>query len=244
VARVKFLGCGDAFSSGGRFQACLYLDGGEAPLLLDCGATGLVAIKRSGLDPGRIGHVALTHLHGDHFGGLPYLILDGQFSARTRPLVIAGPTGTKARLEATYEALYPGLSAAERTFAVEYLQLEAGAQCTLGDARVTPFEVPHSSGARAYALRIEYADKVIAYSGDTGWTDNLIALAAGADLFVCECTFLDPQAANHLDYRTLLERRGQIDCKRLVITHMGEEMLSRVGQLQIETAADGLEIHV
>ena len=92
---VTFAGSGDAFGSGGRYQACIHLRAaGLAPVLLDCGATSLSALKACGLDPGEIGTVFVSHLHGDHFGGLPFLILDGQFSGRTSPLTVAGPPGT------------------------------------------------------------------------------------------------------------------------------------------------------
>ena len=114
--QLTFLGSGDAFAGGGRFQACLHLAGGDEPLLLDCGATTLVALKRADIDPASIGFVALSHLHGDHFAGLPWLILDGQFSKRTRPLEIAGPAGVRERVERTFEALYPGAAAVERAF--------------------------------------------------------------------------------------------------------------------------------
>src|SRR5437763_8625401 len=96
--RVRFLGSGDAFASGGRFQTCFYLEGAAEPMLIDCGATALIAMKRAGINPAAVGWVALSHLHGDHFGGLPWLILDGQFSKRTKPLQIAGPPGTQERL--------------------------------------------------------------------------------------------------------------------------------------------------
>jgi ribonuclease BN (tRNA processing enzyme) len=85
---VTFAGSGDAFGSGGRYQACIHLQGrgGPGPVLLDCGATSLSALKHLGLDPGEIAAVFVSHLHGDHFGGLPFLILDGQFSHRTKSL--------------------------------------------------------------------------------------------------------------------------------------------------------------
>ena len=96
--RVRFLGSGEAFASGDRFQAYLRLDDGAEPLLLDCGATALIPLKRAAIDPASIGWVALSHLHGDHFAGLPWLILDGQFAKRTTPLVSAGPEGVEAAL--------------------------------------------------------------------------------------------------------------------------------------------------
>ena len=82
---MTFAGSGDAFGSGGRLQACIHLRPdpraatppapaapvSPAPLLLDCGTTSLTALRRCGLDPGEIGTVFVSHLHGDHFGGLP-----------------------------------------------------------------------------------------------------------------------------------------------------------------------------
>lgn len=208
-------------------------------MLIDCGATSLTALKRAGIDPGGIGFVAITHLHGDHFGGLPWLILDGQFGGRTKPLVIAGPPGIEERLERTFEALYPGAAAADRRFETTVVELSERRPWTLGPAVITPFLVRHGSGGPPYALRLQYGGCAIAYSGDTEWTDSLLEVADNADLFVCECNFFDKHVPFHLDYGTLSAKRDQLRCKRLVLTHMGEEMLSRVDELDVETAADG-----
>jgi ribonuclease BN (tRNA processing enzyme) len=240
--RLTFLGSGDAFAGGGRFQACLHLAGGDQPLLLDCGATTLVALRRADIDPASIGFVALSHLHGDHFAGLPWLILDGQFSKRTRPLEIAGPAGVRERVERTFEALYPGAAGVERAFGTNFAEFSEQTTRELGPARITPFEVRHSSGAPSYALRVEYGGKVIAYSGDTEWTDALIAVADGADLFVCECNFYDLKAPGHMNYLTLAEKRPQINCARIVLTHMSERMLAHLAEVEVEAASDGAVI--
>jgi ribonuclease BN (tRNA processing enzyme) len=242
--RVTFLGSGDAFAGGGRFQACLHLAGGTEPVLVDCGATTLVALKRADIDPSSIGFVALSHLHGDHFAGLPWLILNGQFSNRTRGLRIAGPAGVGERVNRTFEALYPGATAVEREFETTLVEFSERTACDLGPARITPFEVRHSSGAPSYALRVEYGGKLIAYSGDTEWTDALIDVADGADLFVCECNFYERKGPGHLDYVTLLEKRPQINCDRLVLTHMSEQMLGHLGAVEFEAASDGAVITV
>jgi ribonuclease BN (tRNA processing enzyme) len=240
--RVQFLGSGDAFASGGRFQTCFHLAGSDESLLIDCGATALVALKRAAIDPASIGWVALSHLHGDHFAGLPWLILDGQFARRTRPLVVAGPPGTEVRFKQTFEALYPGASSVVRPFEIRFVELVQRTRCELGPAVVTPFEVAHGSGAPPYALRVEYGGKLIGYSGDTEWTDSLIDAARGADLFICECNFLDKRVPGHLDYQTLSEKRAQLDCERLVITHMSDDMLGHLGEVDIEAANDGMVI--
>src|SRR5437588_9842682 len=242
AVRLRFLGSGDAFASGGRLQTCFHLEGGREPMLIDCGATALVALKRERIDPASIGCVVLSHLHGDHFAGLPWLILDGQFGDRTRPLLIGGPPGTQGRFRQAFDALYPGAASVERAFEVQIVELAERAPCELGPAAVTPFAVAHASGAPSYALRVEYGGKVIAYSGDTEWTDSLLDIARGADLFVCECNYFDKRVPGHLNYRTLASHRPELECERLIVTHMSEEMLERAGELEVETAADGLVI--
>jgi ribonuclease BN (tRNA processing enzyme) len=241
---LRFLGCGDAFAAGGRFQTSFYLDGAEEPVLLDCGASTLIALKREGIDAASIGWIVLSHLHGDHFGGLPWLVLDGQFSERNKPLVIAGPAETGQRFQAVFEALYPGGFDAARPFEVKVAEMNEREPRELGPAVVTTFPVLHTPATNPHALRIEYGGKVIAYSGDTEWTDTLLEVADGADLFVCECQEYDRQVPGHLDYQTLSEKRGELGCKRLVINHLGESMLARIDGLNVETARDGLVLEV
>lgn len=167
---VTVVGSGDAFGSGGRFQICIALaaDPAAAPtVLLDCGATSLTALRQQHIDPNVIEAVLVSHLHGDHFGGLPFLVLDGQFRRRTRDLTVLGPPGTRVRLEQAMEALFPGSSGVARRFAVHVVEHTDRRPLELGALRVTPYEVRHASGAPAYALRVEAPDASVAYSGDT-----------------------------------------------------------------------------
>ncbi len=247
TARLTFVGSGDAFAGGGRFHTCFHLEAdGTEPLLIDCGASALIALKRARIDQASIGHVVLTHLHGDHFGGLPWLVLDGQFAKRTRRLKILGPRDTKVRFAQMFEVLYPGSLDAERPFETEVLEYTDRASQEFGPARITAYPVRHTPQTNPHGLRIEYAGQVIAYSGDTEWADTLPEIARGADLFVCECNFYDTKAPGHLDYETLTQRRSELECERIVITHMSEEMLARAagGDLEFEAAADSAVISV
>ena len=116
--RIQFAGSGDAFGSGGRRQTCIHLTDGDQAMLVDCGTTILTGLKACGLDVNSISAIAVSHLHGDHFGGIPFLILDGQFSDRTAPLVIAGPPGTRERLNQAMETLFPGSTGVRRRFEI------------------------------------------------------------------------------------------------------------------------------
>ncbi len=246
---VRFLGSGDAFGSGGRFQTCIYVRSGGPPeathLLIDCGASSLVAMRRFGVDPSLVDTILLTHLHGDHFGGLPFFIMDAQFvSGREKPLVVAGPPGLEARIFEVMEALFPGSTDNERKFALNFVELAEGTATRIDPFAVTPFAVVHPSGAPSYALRVALGGKVLAYSGDTSWTDALISTAKGADLFVCDCYSFDGDPWYHLDYRTLMEHQEELGCRRLILTHMSDEMLSRIHSLEVEGAEDGMELEI
>lgn len=242
--RILFLGSGDAFGSGGRLQASILFQTEGYNTLLDCGTTALVGLKRAGIDPSTLDAVVISHLHGDHFGGLPFLLLDGQFSKRDRSLRIAGPRGTQKRLTETMEALFPGSSRAKRRFEVSTMELAPPETASIGPLNVTAFEVVHASGAPALALRIAVDDRVVAYSGDTEWCDNLVAVSSGADLFICEAYFYEKRVPFHLSYRTLAEHRAELTAKRILLTHMSADMLARLADTEVETAWDGLSVRL
>jgi ribonuclease BN (tRNA processing enzyme) len=237
---VQFLGSGDAFGSGGRLQTCIHVQSDEVQFLIDCGASSLIAMRRWGVDPALVDNILLTHLHGDHFGGLPFFILDAQLiSRRIRPLVVAGPPGLEGRIREAMEVLFPGSSHTQQKFTLEFVELADRSATVIDGIVVTGYSVVHASGAPAYALRVECADKVIAYSGDTEWTEALVEAADRSDLFVCEAYFFERKVRYHLDYKTLMENLGKIKCRRLIVTHMNEDMLRRLPDLDIESAEDG-----
>lgn len=242
--KVRFLGSGDAFGSGGRFQTCIHLQSNAGGMLLDCGASSLIAMRRFGLEPQTIDTVILSHLHGDHFGGVPFLILDGQFKRRTRPLIVAGPPGVEARVHEAMEVFFPGSTGIERKFDTRFIELADRVPIEVGPARVTGFAVVHASGATPFALRVAAEDRIVTYSGDTEWTESLVDAARGADLFIAEALFYDKRVKYHLDLTTLLQHRARLDCRRLVVTHMGEDMLARLDGLAVEAAEDGKELTV
>jgi ribonuclease BN (tRNA processing enzyme) len=242
--RLRFLGSGDAFGHGGRLQTCLCLEGPGERVLIDCGATALVALNRAAIDPGSVGAVLVSHLHGDHFGGLPFLILDGQFSRRERPLTIAGPPGIRERVRAAMEVLFPGSSTVARRFDTVVVELAPHARTAVGAVAVTGFPVAHESGAPAYALRVEWAGRTVVYSGDTEWCEGLVEAAAGADLFVCEAYTFERRVRYHLDHATLVRHLERIRARRVVLTHLGPEMLARRQEAAAECADDGLVVDV
>jgi len=237
--RVTIVGSGDAFGSGGRFQTCIAL--GDPPhTLVDCGATSLTALRRERIDPNGIGTVVLTHLHGDHFGGLPFLVLDGQFRRRERDLTVLGPPGTAQRLATAMEVLFPGSSTARRRFDVHVREHASHRGARVDGLSVTPFEVRHAAGAPAYGVRVGDGDRTLAYTGDTEWTDALLELADGADLLLAE-GYSPAPVRWHLDLGSLAAHRDRLGCARLVLTHLSPTALA-ADLTGWDVARDGLAL--
>lgn len=244
MVTVQFVGSGDAFGSGGRFQACISLRSANTHVLLDCGTSSLIGLARLGLAPASIDAVLVSHLHGDHFGGIPFLVLDQQFTRRERPLLLVGPAGLRDRVSQAMEVLFPGSSQVQRRFELHTVEVTDRTPTRVGGLEITAYPVAHASGATSYGLRVVCEDKIIAYSGDTEWTDALIELADGADLFICEAYVFEKSVRYHLSYATLALHRSRLRCRRLVLTHMSTDMLNRRDEVDAELAEDGLTLTV
>jgi ribonuclease BN (tRNA processing enzyme) len=243
--QLRFIGCGDALGSGGRANTCFHVTGSHVNFLIDCGASSLPAMKRLDVVRDGIDLILITHFHGDHFGGLPFFLLDAQFTRRTRPLVIAGPQGIETRLTQLMEALFEHSSKTKQRFELSVVALEPEQSRSFGGVKVTPYAVVHGeSGGPFLAYRVEAEGRVISYSADTEWTDTLIAAARGADLFIAEAYYYDKIVKNHLSLKTLEAHLPEIDARRLILTHMSEDMLARLGSLPHTTASDGMVVEL
>jgi ribonuclease BN (tRNA processing enzyme) len=246
--RLTIVGCGDAFGSGGRSNTCFWLETAKATVVVDFGASALPALKALKLDPNRIDAIVLSHLHGDHFGGLPFLLLDYQFlTRRESPLLIAGPPGTQARLDAALEVFFPKSTGTKWRFPWRVQEIAVGVAADVLGHSVLTAEVVHQSGAPSTAVRLCDGDKTFAYSGDTEWTDALLPIAAEADLFICECYAHAGKMTGHLSWEILEPKIPELRAGRMMLTHMNPSVLARLDELRaagVLLAADGLALDI
>ena len=140
---------------------------------------------------------------------------------------------------------FAGTKDLELGFPLLLKELEIGKQNDVGGVRVTPFHVKHDDRAGpCLGFRFEAEGKVIAYSGDTEWIDTVIDIGYEADLFICEAFTRDKPVPTHMTLSALERHLGQIRPKRLILTHMSDDMLARRAEVPFETAEDGMIVEI
>lgn len=215
--------------------------------MLDFGPSALVPLRKILPNFNRIDQILISHLHGDHFGGVPFLLLDAEFvSRRKRPLTVVGPEGVRKRLEDLITILFPNLLPTTWRFPLSFVELSPNSEQLLNTIKVKAYKADHPDPSPTLAFRLEFGDKVLAFSGDTAWTESLIDVSAGADLFLCECHTFEPNDIYHLDWQTLKAKQFLLRARRILLTHMSQPMLDRITSLdsdRFEFATDDIEIN-
>ena len=244
MLEVLFIGTGDAFGSGGRRNSAILVRDGHNALLLDCGPTTLLGLKDLGIDPREIDAIAVSHFHGDHAAGIPFMLLDYVFaSPREKPLEILGPPGFRKRVEQMTDC-FGYKTPVERSYELRYHEFTSGMEHESAGFKITPEPAHHHPETRPHMIRVDAGGRALLFSGDTGWTDSLPGLVADVNLFICECVQMHEDFEYHLSHERLDKERSRFQCDRIVLTHLGSEVLSDLDRVNFETARDGLRLKI
>ena len=238
---LTVIGSGDAFGSGGRLNTCYHVKYFGGQFLIDCGATTLSGLKQHGFRIADIDAILITHFHGDHYGGLPFFLLDYSRQQDAKPLTIISPPGCRARVQGLLDLLYPG-SLQLDSLLIDFIEYQPLEVISTKELIVQTYPMIHVEAALPNAFRINVGNKIISFSGDTEWTPNLIELAKDADLFICQCNFYEKEGKGHLNYQTLVANLQQLAHKRIWLTHFDEEMLANLEHINMDYAYDGKHI--
>lgn len=226
IMKLTVLGCGDAFASSGRFNTSFLLEQGDKKILVDCGASTLIRLKQLGISVLEINTIIISHFHGDHFGGLPFFVLSSQIEhQRKGGFTIIGPQGIKEKVYQLQEGLYPGTTGILDGLGVQFVEFHDSEWINHEDLSIYARKVTHAPPSNPHGVKIKWADKTFSFSGDTEWNDSLIDLAKDSDAFVIECNNYQLDSPGHLSYRNILERCKDFTARKLLLSHMGTEVI-------------------
>ena len=212
--------------------------------MLECGPGVLAGMKRMGIPTDAPDVVLVSHLHGDHFGGIPFLFLEYLFeNPRERPLTLVGPPTILERSLSLYAALYRELQSFELPFEIKTIEMQPGDRIAVAGFQVEAFRVTHNAEPFSLGYRIESPEGSLLFSGDSAWTEEFVTKSQGVDLFLCECCMLEPNIPMHTSYAELLEHRDRLGCKRLLLTHLGADV-RRAKEFRFERAEDGMIVEI
>ena len=225
---IVFLGRGDAFGSGGYKSASILVELQNKNILLDCGPHALQALKASGRETPQIDWIVITHFHGDHFGGIPYFLLESTFQhQRTKPLTIIGPPGIENVVNELFASLYKRESSKTRPFLIDYKEITPEDPFEEDGILIKAFSMNHTPEAQGY--RLQTNSITIASTGDTGWTENLVPLISDSQLAIVECNFYQSQFETHLNWQEVLKVSHLAE--KTAVIHLGAEMVAKIHTL-------------
>jgi ribonuclease BN (tRNA processing enzyme) len=191
--RLTVIGCGTAAPDAERASAGFLIEDGSARILMDCGPGVVHGLARWHTAWTRITHLALTHFHNDHIGDVPALFFGWKYGtrpARTAPLDLVGPSGTRALMDALPDPL--GAHIRDPGFEVRFRDITAVPVVTLENGVLHAFPTQHTEESVAY--RLDAGDTSIGYTGDTGPDESLGSFMGGVDLLIAECSIPDAEA--------------------------------------------------
>lgn len=225
-----FIGAGNAFADA-RCWSGFLLNG---RYLFDAPPSALYALKRGRADLDAVDVILLSHFHGDHFLGLPFLLLDyaygggnGARPTRTRELTIVGPPGVQERVEALVAIAYQNLLTTGLRFSIRYVEMEPGRSVEAAGLRLEVEKMNHAADSLPLCLgyRAKVGGRRLAYTGDTAWTEALAPLGEGAEVFVTDCNY--PSGFNLPEHLSLDEvavlRHKLAERTSIILTHMGHD---------------------
>ncbi len=215
---ILFLGSGNAFASGRYWNSFLV----NGRYLFDASPVVLPHLKQSDTALEDIEAVFISHFHGDHFFGLPFLLLEyAEMTNRSKDLTIIGPPGVQERVRAVTEAGFPNVPRKQKCYEERYHDLGDGLEGEVAGLKFVARRVDHVPDLDCYGFRVEVGERTVAYSGDSVMCDGLIELADGADVFVVECSGWDGTWGPHLGPNDVRELRRRLGPKpTFILTHL------------------------
>ncbi len=246
MSELVFIGTSDAFGAGGRRQSAVLLRTDSGTLLIDCGATTCGGLEEIGAERDEIDAIVVSHFHGDHAAGVPFLMLDALYeNPRKSPLTVLGPPGIESRIIGLCEDYsYSFLKDGKRTYDVCFEEISIHSPTEVAGIPIRSYPAHHHPETLPHMFSLTAGGRTIFFTGDTGWHEELPDRVGDADLLITECVFYEPRFKHHLSHVELERARERCRCGKIVLTHLGSEILAHRDDVRFETVDDGTRIRL
>ena len=222
--RITVVGSGTVVPSLQRRQSCVVVQVGGETLVFDLGSGAVRGMLRADLDPFSVDRIFFTHFHPDHTVDVVPLLFSinyGSREKRTRPLHVSGPEPF-VEFWGSLMKVWGEWMTGQYTTLVSELPLECPSPIDIAGCRLTWAPAEHRPESIAYRLDAEGGAFV--YSGDTEYSESVVALARGTDTLLIECAFPDEAPVpGHLTPSDVARIASEAGVKRVVLTHIYPE---------------------
>jgi ribonuclease BN (tRNA processing enzyme) len=220
---LTFIGTGNAFSPGGLCCSGFLVNGN---ILFDAPPQSLSSLNTVGVNANDIETVVISHHHGDHFLGLPFLLLHWRWRGRTKPVKIVGPPGTEALGIDITEKVFPGVFC-DIGYDLQWIDARPGSSVLVNGLDLEPYRMIHDDGLE---LCLGYSCKLggrrFSYTGDTRMCDSVMELTKGVELMVSECASRTDRIPLHMNLVDDIPvvRSALAKDARLILTHINPDV--------------------
>jgi ribonuclease Z len=231
LKELLFLGVGEACDPRYPNTSLLLKNtAGRGRVLLDCGFTTPHLYFRQCSDPEELQVLWISHFHGDHFFGVPLLLLRFWEMSRRESLHILGPQGVEEKISQAMDLAYPNFRA-RLNFPLHFQEFDSDRACEVAGLTWVAAKIDHSGPA--LAVRVADRGKSLFYSGDGRPTLETQTLAVGCDLVVHEAFRLSNDTAGHGNVLACIDFAQKSGVKSLALLHINrDERAARLGEIQ------------
>ena len=246
IKTVTVVGSGNAFNTDGRAHSAYLLETSSGKFfLIDAGPTTLYRLRQMNFSSDRIDCILFSHFHGDHMGGLPFILLDMDIVCKKKDdVVIIGPEEIEIKWKAWYELAYSGHRLAFHIKTVELNPEKKDHEIFIDGLQIKAMKITHRPESIGFRIE-DSAGKSFAYSGDSAFDQNVLDLVSNTDVAVIELS-MDAQSSPptpHISLEELEHSEIKLNTKRLILSHTTDDIAEKAKLINAgETAYDGMVI--